>query len=286
MHYFVITDRMECLAKMERLLSELTFEMTKLPQTVLGSHQVFVDSVTTLNDLMIAIHSLKLTASEEDLNDDSVELKIELKTIDTDGFAHMVTDLNPSSSDSTICPLCGEFFKNKWKFNKHMERHEAGEKSIQCPDCEETFYIEYDLQVHKNKKHVEKKLMCSQCDYRANSLSTLERHMATHSDARPHVCDDCGRGFKDPSSLRKHMKLHTGIREHECEECGKAFVEKRDLKVHQLKMHNIGIRKHECGVEDCGLAFAEKRDLRLHMKTHTRSNQEDPFKINLFPTFQ
>ena len=44
---------MECLAKMERLLSELTFEMTKLPQTVLGSHQVFVDSVTTLNDLMI-----------------------------------------------------------------------------------------------------------------------------------------------------------------------------------------------------------------------------------------
>ena len=64
---------------MEKLLAELTFEMTKLPQTVLGSHQVFISSVDTLNQLMIAIHSLKVTATDEDLNDESIELKIELK---------------------------------------------------------------------------------------------------------------------------------------------------------------------------------------------------------------
>ena len=220
---------------MEKLLSELTFEMTKLPQTVLGSHKVFINSVETLNELMIAITSLKMTASDEDLNDDSIELKIELRTVDTDGIAHMITDSNPSSSDSTICPFCGEFFKNRWHFNKHMERHEAGEKNLQCPDCDETFYIEYDLKVHRNKKH-EKHLLCSHCDFRASQKSGLDRHMAIHSDERPHVCSDCGKGFKDISSLRKHSKLHSGIKEHVCE-CGKAFFEKRDLNVHIKKMH-------------------------------------------------
>ena len=50
------TDNMECLTRMEKLLAELTFEMTKLPQTVIGSHEVFISSVDSLNQLMIAIH--------------------------------------------------------------------------------------------------------------------------------------------------------------------------------------------------------------------------------------
>ena len=251
---------MECLTRMEKLLAELTFEMTKLPQTVLGSHQVFISSVDTLNQLMIAIHSLKVTATDEDLNDESIELKIELKTVETDGIANLVSDVK---NESTICPYCGESFKNRWKFNKHMERHEAGEKSLQCPepDCEETFYIDYDLQVHIRKhQDKEKNLLCTQCDYRTNVKWYLERHMATHSDARPHVCSECGRAFKDPSSLRKHSKLHTGVREHECGVCGKAFYERRDLKV--------------------------------HMKTHTgesvprkRKPQEDPVKIDLMSQY-
>ena len=250
------SDNMECLTRMEKLLTELTFEMTKLPQTVLGSHEVFINSVDSLNQLMIAIHSLKMTATEEDLNDDTIELKIELKTVETEGIANLVTDVK---NESTICPYCGESFKNRWKFNKHMERHEAGEKRLQCPepDCEETFYIEYDLQLHQ-KKHQDKEkiFQCDQCEYRTHVKYYLDRHIATHSDARPHVCSECGRGFKDPSSLRKHTKIHSGVKDHECELCGKAFYERRDLKE--------------------------------HMKTHTgestsrkRKRQEDQVKLNL-----
>ena len=255
------TSSMECLSSLEALLAELTFQMTKLPQKVLGSHPVFKQSVNTLNELMIAIHSLKLTASEEDLEDDSIEFEIELKTVQTEGFAHMVTEMKTTkdSDTSTICPQCGEYFKSKWKFSKHMERHEAGEKNFHCSECEESFYIEYDLQVHQ-KKH-DKHLMCSQCDFRCSRKFDLNRHMATHSSERPWVCSDCGRGFKDQSSLRKHLKIHSGIREHECKECGKAFFEKRDLKVHM--MTHTGQRQHYCTM--CTMGFLRKDYLRKHM---------------------
>ena len=39
-------------------------------------------------------------------------------------------------------------------FLNHLKRHFVGEKSVQCPDCGELFYIDYDLKLHIKREHL------------------------------------------------------------------------------------------------------------------------------------
>ncbi|KAK9738520.1 Zinc finger, C2H2 type [Popillia japonica] len=196
------------------------------------------------------------------------------------------SDLSLSQTDGVIRDLHKEKLllinnKNEIETEEHLtaflEENVPSTLPFQCPNCIQSFSIEYDLQLHLSTHSTNEDFHCLKCGKRFATRQMLKRHIKIHMLHKPHVCKQCGKGFAESYALTKHMRSHTGLpreKKHSCRICGQRFSEPFYLNVH-LRKHT-GERPLMCS--SCGKSFADPRSLKAHNMTHTG---EKPYICNL-----
>ncbi|XP_051553940.1 gastrula zinc finger protein XlCGF8.2DB-like [Myxocyprinus asiaticus] len=125
------------------------------------------------------------------------------------------------------CPQCGKSFMLNKSLNAHMRVH-TEERPFTCHHCGERFKYLNNLQWHLSFLHTgAKSLNCDQCD----KSFILESDLNIHKD--PHLCSFCGESFSCPHRFKEHQKIHSNVKAHVCLECGDAFSRAGNLKLHQ-----------------------------------------------------
>ena len=135
---------------------------------------------------------------------------------------------------------CGSHFL----FLNHLKRHFVGEKSVQCPDCGELFYIDYDLKLHIKKRH-NQNYLCSYCDFKTYKKDNLTRHLRTHTgekivkpdSALVFMCNYCPFKTDQKRTLNRHLVKHSSERTFMCPLCDRSYKYKKDLKKHVMERH-------------------------------------------------
>lgn len=151
-----------------------------------------------------------------------------------------------SSTQNSLCPICGKSFKYKSAVKPHMKTHERHRPTFVCDisGCGKTF----------------------------QSYGGLYSHTKTHSDERPFTCDHpgCSSSFKLSAALQLHQRIHTGERPYVCQfgNCEQTFVTSSGLYSHR-KIHT-GERPHQCHYPMCDKAFIQRYKLKMHLMTHEK----------------
>lgn len=163
------------------------------------------------------------------------------------------------------CHICGQSVKS-YAFAHHIEKHNATEKNVECPQCGKRYYTLHDMRRHVSEYHRKTKFMCDQCEFHTSYIESFKRHMEVHTQAGAFKCDHCDFKTHNQYNLNNHITIHTGEKKFPCDFCGKAFRLKANLREHR-KIHTGEFSGH-CDI--CNKSFVQKCNYKLHMmKSHS-----------------
>ena len=114
-------------------------------------------------------------------------------------YSYIITTFHTLSSSklstmSSICSICGGFFKN---LSKHINyKHVKSHKSFQCDICHERFTKSHDLISHKQRQHIER-ISCHLCDKTFKNHKNAKEHIKNiHEDKETFECEYCHKQFR------------------------------------------------------------------------------------------
>ena len=88
-----------------------------------------------------------------------------------------------------------------------------------------------------------KKFQCMLCGIFLSAKCYLKSHInAVHTKARMYPCEACKKVYYSPGAVRIHkLRNHwQGAKKHKCQYCGEMFLLPVELRKHLLKMHHTG----------------------------------------------
>lgn len=129
------------------------------------------------------------------------------------------------------CPLCPSTFCSNNDLLDHIKETHDSKRPYRCQLCvkKTTFRHHNALDQHMYMKHEtgEKTHTCSQCDKKFSLEYNLERHVKLHKleKTRPFVCDVCDSRYSSREVLETHEKFHMKLRCNLCDfETFKSFI--------------------------------------------------------------
>lgn len=186
-------------------------------------------------------------------------------------------------SKAVTCPYCvhSKVYKDKDNLRKHCRKVHQDQK-LKCPDCDETFYLSYQLKRHRRTAHEKKsysrskssydpskqeKSICCHCG-KIMAAHYMDRHINdVHLKAHvQYTCDICKTIMHTKGGLISHMRRKHMDVKYECSYCKEAFPSYGIRRTHELRFHTFAY-KFSCNL--CGHKFISNRDLRKHRVTHT-----------------
>lgn len=184
---------------------------------------------------------------------------------------------------AVTCPYCvhSKIYKDKDNLRKHCRKVHQDQK-LKCPDCDETFYLSYQLKRHRRTAHEKKsysrsktsydpskqeKSICCHCG-KIMAAHYMDRHINdVHLKAHvQYTCDICKTIMHTKGGLISHMRRKHMDVKYECSYCKEAFPSYGIRRTHELRFHTFAY-KFSCNL--CGHKFISNRDLRKHRVTHT-----------------
>lgn len=186
-------------------------------------------------------------------------------------------------SKPVTCPYCvhSKIYKDKDNLRKHCRKVHQDQK-LKCPDCNESFYLSYQLKRHRRTAHEKKsysrskssydpskqeKSICCHCG-KIMAAHYMDRHINdVHLKAHvQYTCDLCKTIMHTKGGLISHMRRKHMDVKYECSYCKEAFPSYGIRRTHELRFHTFAY-KFSCNL--CGHKFISNRDLRKHRVTHT-----------------
>lgn len=167
-----------------------------------------------------------------------------------------------------FCEFCERQFNYETQLSLHIiEVH--GERNVECPICNRTFYNQKTLQDHIDGIHKKSKnYKCDFCHKLSTTASEHNRHVKYKHNNVPKVqviCNKCDKPFSSKPALNNHVKrLHTETSNlMKCDVCNKT-VYKFDLSKHKMTVHE---KKFAVRCKKCGKEFLSPKNLESHIKS-------------------
>ncbi|CAF0852318.1 unnamed protein product [Brachionus calyciflorus] len=201
---------------------------------------------------------------------------------------HSINMLSNNDPNTKICFICNKIFRavqnhelsttpgvtNTFNLTKSFQRHlqlqhginEKGEKLIDCPVCEKSFFSKIQLERHLRTHQVwiedEQTPQPTQI-----TIQNLPEHRLKHSILYCHECIECSIFFKSIKILTKHKKDAHNLRPvFKCAntiDCNRQF-DTIDSFLEHSKHHS----QKNILCSKCKLKFSNKNTLRIHMKNY------------------
>ena len=166
------------------------------------------------------------------------------------------------------CPICGEYFQNRYKRRDHLlDNHDLHA----CEHCENYFQTESEVVDHTSLDHFK----CNFCTWKQfHSLQETREHVL-----KEHACPNCGKYFGYQHARRNHLFDDHGL--HACRHCEKYFQTESELNNHISTDHFVCqfcsvdfdslqerrehvLVKHECQI--CGKCFRYDFEKERHIR--------------------
>lgn len=96
-----------------------------------------------------------------------------------------------SNKDETLtyeCSSCGEVFKTRVGYRKHLEKHK--EKLYKCNECSASYNCETNFKLHK-VVHTKNATVCPVCEKSFNRMASLKNHLTFHEIEETFTCTEC-----------------------------------------------------------------------------------------------
>ena len=212
---------------------------------------------------------------------------------------HSANLLSTNDPNTKVCFICKKIFRavqhhsvsttqgvtNTFNLVKSFQRHlqiqhginEKGEKLIDCPVCEKSFFAKIQLERHLKTHQV---WIEDETSPAPLSVESTPEHRAKHSILYCHECVECSIFFKSMKILTKHKKdAHNLKPVFKCAntiDCNLQFDSIESFMDHS-KVHvqkNIVCSK-------CRVKFPNKNTLRIHMKNfHYKTSMTKKTSLN------
>ncbi|XP_044733477.1 zinc finger protein 501-like [Chrysoperla carnea] len=186
------------------------------------------------------------------------------KIIKTKVIKKIQTKINNDIRNEFVCNQCEESFELQIDLEIHVLKHQKFDHLV-CPKCKRTFEKERNLKKHLNIHMVNKPYKCKFCDKTFAGAGDRNRHLRIHTGEKSYICSSCGKQFPDSSGLWRHMKHHIGEKKFVCTICSKSFFKPSELRIH-MRVHT-GEKPYLC--TECGKSFSHPNGLKLHKLKHT-----------------
>ena len=175
-----------------------------------------------------------------------------------------------------ICGQCDKTFDNRYQLAVHKQRKHRERKSS-CEYCELKFYSDISKEQHVKRQHLKQKnVACDKCPYKGFAIDNLRIHTINkHSDFRPYTCKLCPMAFPRVTSLYQHTRTHENktntSKDFPCQICGKAFKNKGGSDRCKTRHQSEGMK---CSFDDCDATFVTKHLRKKHQKESHTSGDE------------
>ncbi|KAG7225309.1 hypothetical protein INR49_007156 [Caranx melampygus] len=171
----------------------------------------------------------------------------------------------PDPDNRFQCSKCGNTYKRKRCWEKHMRSHTA-EKPFGCHVCGKKFALKTILHYHLKTHSPQKPLSCSVCGMTLKNKTTLKSHMGIHTGIKPYGCSVCHKRFRFRCKYNVHKCVDERRRPVSCPKCGETLPNRAHLKRH-MRTHKVKAKKlFKCKV--CSLELELWSQMKEHMKTH------------------
>lgn len=144
------------------------------------------------------------------------------------------------------CSYCNVVY-DSWKGKNYHEKMHIAEMnniSYNCDQCDATFKVEKNLNLHVKFKHLRlRKLQCTICEFATINKTRLVNHVRSlHSEERPFRCPFCKFTSNSNTGYFIHFKRHKKSGEAkeyciQCAYCSSEFLKDAAFERHILEAH-------------------------------------------------
>lgn len=193
----------------------------------------------------------------EKLNSTTIEKKTQKSKICATKV-NFAAKTRKKSAENFFCEICGQLFKAKTEFQKHMKFHRRAK--FTCDYCGKTVTNKRLLLVHISSFHIKglpTEMQCDICGKGFYSKCVFNYHRKVVHESGAYNCKMCDFVARNVYHLQSHRwKVHE--RKRFCDICGNWFSS-RDIKYHmRVKNH---IFSYKCTVDSCPKVFSTEQGL-------------------------
>ncbi|CAB3258305.1 unnamed protein product [Arctia plantaginis] len=198
--------------------------------------------------------------------------------------------ISKSHNPGVQCTECEKSFRHRAGLMNHRLAVHEFQNAFPCTVCDKVFRWKTSLKRHlqkheaKNKSNVPAEPFCTMCNISFSSICSYQRHMRNSlkhvtQDQLRFICDHCNRRFSDKTKLRDHIEEKHLHKTYQCHICSKPSKNRVGLDQHIRNVHMGRPKNKMCHY--CGRGFPTKMQLESHIRTHTG---ERPFICEFCPT--
>ncbi|XP_055613955.1 zinc finger protein 225-like [Uranotaenia lowii] len=197
------------------------------------------------------------------------------------------------------CEVCGCFFDQIGKLNKHKARWHTDENNkkrtyerFKCDHCERFFLRNRDRIRHEQTVHdivtpapmpkfwegKRDTFPCYKCDRRFPTMKMVHVHFTIKHPGVPvrFKCNICMKLFRHKTTMVNHIANHTGHLRYPCDQCDDRFIRKKDYDRHLKDVHSEDgpgedLKRFPCPF--CPRKLLTQAARRMHVK-HTHAEME------------